>query len=102
MGWTLLAHFSFEVDWTLLARFSISESFEMGWTLLAVSLSQRKGSYSGPTARRKAPTQTAPRAKVNVQNISFVDVVGESILRLCEHIHSVQKPSLSQPNFSGI
>ncbi len=31
MGWTLLAHFSFEMGWTLLAHFS----FEMGWTLLA-------------------------------------------------------------------
>jgi hypothetical protein len=52
----------------------------------------------GRTARRQVPTQKALRAKINVQNIIFVHVLGVSMLSLCVHLHSVQKPSLSQPN----
>jgi hypothetical protein len=39
----------------------------------------------GPTARRQAPTQKAPQAKVNVQNIIFVHVLGVSMLSPCVH-----------------
>ncbi len=51
----------------------------------------------GPTARRTVPAQKAPKAKVNEQTIIFAHVLGVSMLSLCAHIHSVQKPPGSLP-----
>jgi hypothetical protein len=51
----------------------------------------------GPPARRLHPTQKIPSAKVCVLTILLVHVVGASMLTLCAHLHSVQKPSASQP-----
>ncbi len=51
----------------------------------------------GPTARRQYPTQKNPTIKVCVLKILLVHVLGESMLPLCAHLHSVQKTSASQP-----
>jgi hypothetical protein len=48
-------------------------------------------------ARRKAPTQKAPTAKVNEKNIMFVHFLRVSMLSSCAHIHSVQKSFAYQP-----
>ncbi len=49
------------------------------------------------TARRQFPTQKIAKLKVSVLRILLVHVLGESMLTLCAHLHSVQKPSVSQP-----
>jgi hypothetical protein len=52
---------------------------------------------TGPPARRQIPSQKKPTARVCVLLILLVHVVGASMLTLCAHQHSVQKPSASQP-----
>jgi hypothetical protein len=52
----------------------------------------------GPTARWQYPTQKNPKARVCVLKILLVLVLGESLLTLCAHLHSVQRPSASQPS----
>ncbi len=47
-----------------------------------------------PPARRKVPAKKIPRARVSVQNVVFVLAHAVSMLSLCAHIHSVQKPSV--------
>jgi hypothetical protein len=53
----------------------------------------------GSTARRQFPIQTRKivKLKVSVMKTLLVHVIGESMLSLCAHLHSVQRPSVSQP-----
>ncbi len=51
----------------------------------------------GPPARQRPPAKKVSKARVSVHNLVFVHAHVARLLSLCVHIHSVQKPSVSQP-----